>query len=559
MDAGTAGTLVHSVLFNHDLLHGIFSFLHHPPTPPGHADEDKPGVEEATLARAARVCKTFTDPALAALWDSLPTFLPLWLLLEPLQMLGEQAAPPDQHLKYILTNEISPANWSRFRHYAALIREVRLDDVTDARIDQSVWLHLVARAGGEVTLLPRLRSLSYAVLNPYRTSILLFLSPTLRKLDLCCSWRAANWGPIERQEAAVSMLIRAACTNCPQLDDLKLSMLEFPGPLRVAAEGLKHRLRRLELGTLEVSDAATIQALADISTLEQLREIHVKGLPTQRVPIRGFRALKDLSIVCDAVEDVANLLACVVSPLESLEICSFAPSSSWQEGFGAIVPMVKKSLKSFGIELLPEPTGNQPETLYMLQLVQHLLPLRNLEAFSLLVRDTALIAEDHAFEAMTKAWPRLLSFSLDGGVVTSSATLTTLALFAQNCPALHTLLLPHLTDAVDVPQLDNDALPVPSQGALRRLSFYLMEGMTIRDPHTTARVISRLFPNLDIQGACRMAPFHKPTPADEDEALAEEQEGAREMQRQAGRDAWASVLAVIQQLYMETPSPARKQ
>ena len=165
----------------------------------------------------------------------------------------------------------------------------------------------------------------------------------------------------------------------------------------------------------------------EIVTLEQLYEIHVKFASTDRISVRGFRALKDLSVICDAAEDVSRLMACVASPLESLEICSFAPtSSSWERELATLVPMVQKSLKSFMIELLPEPTGAPPETLYLSQLVEHLLPLRKLEVFSLLVRDTALITDDAAFEAISKAYPRLTSFSLDGGLVTSSATLTTL-------------------------------------------------------------------------------------------------------------------------------------
>lgn len=457
-------------------------------------------------------------------------------------------APPTQ----ILTDEITPENWARFRQYAALIREVRADDVTDSRIDQSFWLHLVSKAaGGQLNLLPRLQALSYALIHPHRTSILLLLSPSLRKLSFYCLWRAENWGPMERQEAAVGMLLRAACTQCPQLDDLKLSMLEYPGPLRVAAEGLKFRLRRLELGSLEISDAATIQALAEIVTLEQLYEIHVKFASTDRISVRGFRALKDLSVICDAAEDVSRLLACVASPLESLEICSFAPtSSSWERELATLVPMVQKSLKSFMIELLPEPTGAPPETLYLSQLVEHLLPLRKLEVFSLLVRDTALITDDAAFEAISKAYPRLTSFSLDGGLVTSSATLTTLRLFAQHCPSLHTLLLPHLADEGSTKLLP-DGGSLPSQGALRRLSFYLMEGMAIRDAQLAATVIAWLFPNLDTQGACRMVPDRKFTPASEDDELDEEQERDRDLKREVGRGVWNSILDLVQQLRVQ--------
>ncbi|KAI0712857.1 hypothetical protein C8T65DRAFT_695226 [Cerioporus squamosus] len=547
MDTVTASPVSHRVLFNVDLLHDVFSYLHRPPpTLPVDAEENKPGVEEATLARAAQVCKTFADPALAVLWSSLPDLFPLWFVLEPLRTMGETAQPPQEKFKYILTDEISPENWARFCQYAALIREVRLDQVSDMRIDQSVWLHLMRKSRGRFQdLFPRLRTLSYALHDPHQTSILLFLSPSLRKLNFFCSWRAADWGPYARQEAAVSMLLRTGCTDCPELDELRLTMLEFPGPLRTAAEGLKHRLRRLELGSLEISDTATIQALAEITTLEQLREIHVKFSPAERLSVTGFRALKDLSIICEVPEDASRLLACVVSPLESLEICSFAPSSAWQQGFAMIVPMLK-SLKSFMIELLPEPTGFEPETLHLSELVEPLFNLRNLQVFSLLVRDTNLVIEDSSFEAIAKAWPQLTSFALDGGITTSATTLAGLAHFAKHSPHLHTLLLPHLDDSVPAGMSPDHALP--SQGSLRRLSFYLMEEMKIHDPEATAIAVWRMFPNLDVQGECRMLPIHKVTPANEDDEIREELEAARRIKIQEGREAWTAVLYVVQML-----------
>ncbi|RPD58016.1 hypothetical protein L226DRAFT_614998 [Lentinus tigrinus ALCF2SS1-7] len=517
MDIGTAipPNPLHKVLYNSDLLHEIFSHLHLPKSDP------EPSIEEATLASAAQVCKTFTDPALAVLWESLSTLLPLWLLLEPLQLLEQESGPA----KYILTDEISAANWSRFRHYAALIREVCFDKYTEARIDQSIWPHLIAQAGGELNLLPRLRSLSYLVFDPYQTSILLFLSPTLRKLIFYSAWYPQNWGPIERQEAAVNMLIRAACTNCPQLDDLKLSMLEFPGPLRVAAEGLKHRLRKLELGMLQISDAATIQALANISTLEQLHKIHVNFLHTQHLSIRGFRALKEVSIICDAPEDVSKFLACIVSPLESLGISSSTPSMSWRQEVKVI------ELSVFATSLLD---------------------LRNIEDASLLVRDREFSITSFSFKPLTEAWPRLTSFSFDGHKHTSRTPLPAHALFAKHCLSLHTLCLPSLNDR-SMFTTAIDPGPLPPQPTLERLSFCCIERMQISDPETTGRAIWRLFPYLDVD-ACRASLTKLPPLACEHDCDEDVENYYLRMRREVGWEAWDSVLDVVEDLQAELTS-----
>ncbi|KAI0712861.1 hypothetical protein C8T65DRAFT_775303 [Cerioporus squamosus] len=511
MDTGTTSPISHKVVFNVDLLHEVvFAYLHClSVTPPADSvEEDKPGVEEATLACAARACRTPCS------WSSLPNLLPLWLVLEPLMTTGESTQPPQAKSKYILTEEISPENWTRFCQYAARICEIRLDDITENCIDES--------------------SLSYALLDPRQTALLLFMSPSLRRLGLHWLWPFAIWGPNIWQEGAVRMLVRTACTDCPALGKLTFAKLEFPGPLRTAAEGLKHRLRRLKLGTLQFRDVETVQALAEISMLEQLSGIHVTFASAERVSVTGFRALRDLSIISDTAED----------------IYSYAPLSAWLDEFAVIVPIIK-ALKSLKLELLPDtPIEDVPDVLHLSHLAPHPLYLRNLEVFCLLVRDTGLVIEDSSFEAIAKAWPRLTSFVLDGGILPSAITLPGLAHFAKHCPRLHTLLLPHLDDAVPTaisPRADH---ALSSQGALRRLSFYLMNDMNICDPQATARAVRWMFPNLDVRSEFRVLLVRKATTAVEDNDD-DAHEGYREdiwAKRVVGRAVWTSVLDVVQSL-----------
>ncbi len=72
-------------------------FIHSRPSCNPYEDED------ATLAQAARVCRTFADVALAALWSSLPTLLPLWPILEALSMMQNPADPPQVEFIYVRT------------------------------------------------------------------------------------------------------------------------------------------------------------------------------------------------------------------------------------------------------------------------------------------------------------------------------------------------------------------------------------------------------------------------------------------------------------------------
>lgn len=85
----------HNVLYNTDLLSCIFSELVLPV--PAAKSEEKLQLrpDGKTLATAARVCKTFSDPALRNLWCSLPDLMPLWRLLGPLDLLTESDVPAE--------------------------------------------------------------------------------------------------------------------------------------------------------------------------------------------------------------------------------------------------------------------------------------------------------------------------------------------------------------------------------------------------------------------------------------------------------------------------------
>jgi hypothetical protein len=46
---------------------------------------DQVGEDKSTLARSARCCKAFHNPALDMLWSDLPSVFPLWNLLPPMK------------------------------------------------------------------------------------------------------------------------------------------------------------------------------------------------------------------------------------------------------------------------------------------------------------------------------------------------------------------------------------------------------------------------------------------------------------------------------------------
>lgn len=67
------------VLANSDLLYEILDHLSH-----DHASAEG----QLALARAARVCTTFSHPALSVLWSSLQNLFPLWFTLTPFKTIA---------------------------------------------------------------------------------------------------------------------------------------------------------------------------------------------------------------------------------------------------------------------------------------------------------------------------------------------------------------------------------------------------------------------------------------------------------------------------------------
>ncbi|EMD32899.1 hypothetical protein CERSUDRAFT_118343 [Gelatoporia subvermispora B] len=71
---------MHRALETNDILHHIFWALGHFPGDKGYLEARDPGVI-STLACAVRVCKAWSDPALARLWARMNSLLPLLRIL----------------------------------------------------------------------------------------------------------------------------------------------------------------------------------------------------------------------------------------------------------------------------------------------------------------------------------------------------------------------------------------------------------------------------------------------------------------------------------------------
>jgi len=123
----------HRALYNDLILCEIFQYV---------AAGDYHGrLDRTSLARCAKVCKAFLDPALSVLWQDLPSFLPLLRLLSSSVAAAPRGWPPvpSYQVLFVLSGPIKNEDWSRFRTYAYHVRHLTYDEET---IDRSVFAAL---------------------------------------------------------------------------------------------------------------------------------------------------------------------------------------------------------------------------------------------------------------------------------------------------------------------------------------------------------------------------------------------------------------------------------
>ncbi|KAI0629444.1 hypothetical protein C8Q77DRAFT_1075964 [Trametes polyzona] len=258
-------------------------------------------TETTALARCARVCKAFQEPALRVLWEYLPSILPLLRLLAPHfhklsnGRIGYGASVP--HHTYVLSEIPDDVQWARFSRYASYIRVLHEkysprkckhqaqespDDSDDEGayapgriILPSVWFILSRKAEGK-PLLPALRELDWTLHSlDYLELFRVLAGPSL--LGLSTRLHDLYIPSREEERIIMPLVVRTLAYSSPNLQKLevcdedslrgvfalsKLRALEIDAPLDTDAlqdaklDTLQH-LESLTLSICRFSDDAT--------------------------------------------------------------------------------------------------------------------------------------------------------------------------------------------------------------------------------------------------------------------------------------------------------------
>ncbi|EIW74245.1 hypothetical protein CONPUDRAFT_140600 [Coniophora puteana RWD-64-598 SS2] len=287
---------------------------------------------KATCARLARVCSTFTEPALDALYTNVDGFyelltcLPsdLWALSPP-----RPTSPYDHAIKshkdQVLTfkRDMNRDDWDILLSRTTRVR--RLRQPRAHRIEAASDVHLALQACPVPPLFPRLRSLAIEAERP-PPELSLFLGPELRHLEV--AWSAA----------VLLEKIPLLPTICPMIDSLSTGQSDSgsppPSPRPPNPPDLSelYRLRTLSIGPRDQD------LLPHLASLPSLRNLTVEV--SERTPwlganeSYGIRSLDSLHISADTFSTSAKaldaLLSCA-SPAEpaaihSLTITGESPS-----------------------------------------------------------------------------------------------------------------------------------------------------------------------------------------------------------------------------------------
>ncbi|KAF5350445.1 hypothetical protein D9756_008581 [Leucocoprinus leucothites] len=427
------------------------------------------------LANLARTCSAFLDPALNALWHTIPS-------LEPLVKCLPEDAWAVRRMLYrqsvlTLKRKTTPEDWERCKFYAHRIRRYGIEDVDKLdsmkgamQTDKTFYLAFKppsdpdCNKNNDLTSAPApllaLPNLHACRLVPYTSYPIPhyspFLAPTLRSLDMRIP------SPICVGETTIIGLLRTLPTACPDLRNLSLYGVDIGLKIRGAChyeatsreseidellintlrglrhleslqcpyiwfptEAVRHLATRLKLHTLSVKNTA--ENIVNALKLDNQEE--EKEHP-------WFEHLKDLSVECSprgGLLEAVELLKHVpnITRITTLDVARTGGIPTETELRGFIQSLsdltiatprnakVNSTLKSLHIHqgdetgFLTPAERPTPVSKYTttLSTLAPLLDFPQLSELSVMV-DTRFSLDDDDAQQMARAWPKLKQLEL---------------------------------------------------------------------------------------------------------------------------------------------------
>lgn len=465
------------------------------------------------VAPLARVCKTFSGPALDSTWRVLHKPLPLLKLFSGLEM-DTVREPYFYVVVYRLTSDILPSEWERFLSYCHRVREITCGEYAmftqSVVVHSSVWQQLFVRNGGR-PLLPHVRIIDWYPQSLLDADILYLTSPTLRQLRVDIEEAPSHalltdaMARYTNLQMAFGMVLQQVVQMSPFLEVLDTSGVGYSAlalPVSVCSR-LRVCKTHMCISRDEDShlDIACLDALAASSQLEELA-FDVIVVPATLISCTyAFNALRKLTVQGD-IQSLERLLAVLTLPCICLLNLQTGSDPQLKEKamilqqyhalFSAISAKAAHSLTSLEVSPatdLDVDEYSESEICFSLQdFVAPLFQLKKLEALNLTLR-TSLTVSPVDVQIMAKNWPGLKSLCLEP--CSRRSSIDSLVPFAKSLPLLRILLLHNFR----IGGLhDLEACPASSH-ELQTIKIFSC-GYEAYNPADMAHMIDRLFPNI---------------------------------------------------------------
>ncbi|KAF8159480.1 hypothetical protein B0H34DRAFT_858280 [Crassisporium funariophilum] len=489
---------MHSALLIDEILRHIFLFVseHHRPS----------------LISAARSCKTWKDPALDFVWNRLPSFEPLLLLLPGITKFGRE---------YSLPRRTSCTDLDAFRAYALRVKHI--SHRHELRVHRSIPAAFDCLSVMNEIALPSLTTAHISLPRCHADLLFINLAPTLRCLDIDLGFKMKT-----------SSVDSALCDYMEQVGSIcsRLEQISIRGLASERLNSIVSASRNLQSLSLRLGHSLSPTTLGAVMTFPHLLELdvqvgHIEPRYFDNIPEFGdnipFASLKKLHIrgksaIIETILDhiQPNTLRHLHIELED----AMPSSSSWTTIFDSICAKSAQYLLHLALEHhfeIPEPSGsdttqsetNNPSSANHSDLSMPFDTMHTLRKLKLLRHfacDITIppIIHDQDVEKLVSWWPDLEHFELgsvpqtDGEPApTLPMTMAALNHFAKSSGKLKKLVLPlTLCDLSSMHFAANTSIGHP-------LESLTVAQLMASNPPQMAGHLHRLFPSLvNLDGPC---------------------------------------------------------
>ncbi|PCH35512.1 hypothetical protein WOLCODRAFT_20010 [Wolfiporia cocos MD-104 SS10] len=447
-----------------------------------------------TLARAARVCRLFSEVALSALWRDINDPIPLFTLISALKLAPEAEQPSPWELDpspivFSLCGEITAHDQSRFQYYASRVQKATMQYST--YIDPSLLARLSSACNGK-PLLPALRELRWTQCGAVDDGLKFLVSDNLQSLSI--ELKYPDRLQIAGDYCAFEEHMLAILGKCPSLRRISLLGLPWDRLPTMTAYSWRN-LRVLRHASPVVLNTELLSIIAEAIHLTEL-SISLKDDDEELCESFCCPMLRVVSLRGPSVQLSRFLTSLQLPQLVDLQVEAFGDGKDAPSLLEAIATIPSANLCN--IEIWHLPGARSFGSVSNCSFHSSFLKMRQLQRLVMRIeRCCGIEMTDEVIELMAQAWPNIQEVLISCAPGFTHPSTRALVCFTRHCPHLKKLSLPymrnHLSSTADV---EEHVLETPHPLSL--LSFVGTPiAASISDPAPTAAFLDRIFPNLD--------------------------------------------------------------